>query len=925
MLETDPITEQANPETELAWDRCSPEDLPRDALQTTPRTKPVVQVLEQINAELENLSVGAGRTQVEEEEEEEDVVNNSGRLVQPDAGGSSSGGLKRIPSMTRGFPFPISSSKPVGRAVEANRNVIWSWLMDDEISTIGIYGMGGIGKTTMLQHIHDELLRRPNISHHVYWVTVPQDFSIYRLQNLIARHLDLDLSSEYDILPRAAKLSEELMKKQEWILILDDLWESFELSAVGIPVPLKGCKVIFTTRSVVICHRMDSQVITEVRPLSEREAWTLFMEKLGHGITLSPEMERIAIHIARECAGLPLGIITMAGSLRGVDDQDEWRRTLNILKELKSGDMEDEVFRMLRFSYDRLDDFKLQQCILYCALFPEDYIIKREELVFYLIDEGIIQKMRSREAAYVEGHEMLDRLENAGLLQRIDGGRAVKMHDMVRDMAKEQRRKGIEMAGSNIDRFWNHVEQTNDGERGHGVAICGRVPKVVQKAAFVSLHGGNSTHKTMVQRRKRIEMAPLKSGWTGAISTYAKEKNNVDMAQQREPLLKGEFEQANDLTEARIELPHDTPDNQDELKKLKGSKSRDMVDDFKSKLTGAVSASAREQNNVEMAQQQEPLLTGEFERANDLTAAGIERPPDTPDDQDELKKLKGLKSRDMVDDFKSGLTGAVSASAREQNNVEMAQQQEPLLTGEFERENDLTATGIERPPDTPDDQDELKKLKGLKSRDMVDDFKSGLTGAVSTSARQQNNVEMAQQQEPLLTGEFEPANDLNGGGIELSRDTPDELKKLKGSKYGDMVDFLKSGWTLLLTSLILEIASAVFDQLGHALVGMVLAFVALLVATADLIHMPRKERMRLLPISHRTSTATFVPWMPAGTIVEYFGLVGAVWQFVYSTVAYAYARQKKDNPIKTTLLPFIFLLCVVISKLIKTEFIDESA
>ncbi|KAJ6291028.1 hypothetical protein OIU76_024191 [Salix suchowensis] len=187
---------------------------------------------------------------------------------------------------------------------------------------------------------------------------------------------------------------------------------------------------------------------------------------------------------------------------------------------------------------------------------------------------------------------------------------------------------------------------------------------------------------------------------------------------------------------------------------------------------------------------------------------------------------------------------------------------------------------------------------------------------------------MAQQQEPLLTRELERANDLTGGGIEIPRDTPDdqdELKKLKGSKSRDMVDVFKSGWTLLLTSLILEIASAVFDQLGYAFVGMVLAFVALLLATAELlIHMARKERM-LLPISLRPSTRTFVPGKPAGTIVEYFGFVGAVWQCFYSTVAYAYARQKRDNPIKMCLLPSIFLSCVVISKLIKKSHIDKSA
>ncbi|KAJ6422889.1 hypothetical protein OIU84_027798 [Salix udensis] len=137
---------------------------------------------------------------------------------------------------------------------------------------------------------------------------------------------------------------------------------------------------------------------------------------------------------------------------------------------------------------------------------------------------------------------------------------------------------------------------------------------------------------------------------------------------------------------------------------------------------------------------------------------------------------------------------------------------------------------------------------------------------------------------------------------------------------------LKSGWTLLMTNLILEFASAVFDQMGYAFVGMVLAFVALLLSTAERMNLlPRKESKSLLPIFHHQSASTFAPGKPVGTIVEYFGLVGAVWQCVYSTVEYAYARQKRDNPIKMCLLPFILLSCVVISILIKKSYIDKRA
>ncbi|KAI9377047.1 hypothetical protein POPTR_019G014372v4 [Populus trichocarpa] len=358
--------------------------------------------------------------------EEEDVESSGRSVVQAGAGARSSKSLKY--NNSTGVPLPTSSTKPVGQAFEENTKVIWSLLMDDEVPTIGVYGMGGVGKTTILQHIHNELLQRPDICDHVWWVTVSQDFSINRLQNIIAKHLDLDISREVDNLHRAAKLSEKLMKKQKWILILDDLWNSFELQKVGIPVRLKGCKLIMTTRSETVCHQMTCQHKIKVKPLSEGEAWTLFMEKLGSDIALSPE---VAKAIARECAGLPLGISTVARSLRGVDDLHEWR---NALKKLRESEFRDnEVFKLLRFSYDRLGDLALQQCLLYCALFPEDCEIEREMLIGYLIDEGIIKGMRSRKDAFDEGHTMLNKLERVCLLESAQMTH-VKMHDLIRDM-----------------------------------------------------------------------------------------------------------------------------------------------------------------------------------------------------------------------------------------------------------------------------------------------------------------------------------------------------------------------------------------------------------------------------------------------------------------------------------------------------------
>uniref|UniRef100_A0A6N2KAH7 Uncharacterized protein n=1 Tax=Salix viminalis TaxID=40686 RepID=A0A6N2KAH7_SALVM len=308
----------------------------------------------------------------------------------------------------------------------------------------------------MVKHIYNELLQSLDIYHHVYLVTVSQDFSIHKLQNKIAKRIELSFSNEEEELGhRAAELSQELMKMQRWILILDDLWDSFELHKVGIPVPLKGCKLIMTTRSETVCRQMNSKNNVKVYPLSNEEAWTLFMEELGHDTPLSPQVERVARNITRECAGLPPGIKTIAGTMKGVDGMHEWSDALEELKQSKvpQDKVEEEVFQILKFSYTHLSDEALQQCFLYCGLFPEDFKIRRENLIDYLIDEGVVKRQKSREAEINKGHTMLDRLERACLMERIWGGNYVKMHDLIRDMAiqiLEENSRAIVKAGAQL-------------------------------------------------------------------------------------------------------------------------------------------------------------------------------------------------------------------------------------------------------------------------------------------------------------------------------------------------------------------------------------------------------------------------------------------------------------------------------------------
>ncbi|PON68478.1 NB-ARC domain containing protein [Trema orientale] len=335
----------------------------------------------------------------------------------------------------------ILPTSTLGGETTSNINMekIWACLMDDnddKVSKIGVYGMGGIGKTTVMKHINNRLLEMKGKFDNVFWVTVSKASNIITLQDAIASKLRLDISMCDDETTRAARLHAELSRKKRYVLILDDLWEVYRLEDVGIPEPTtqKGCKLVLTTRSLDVCRGMSCKPI-QIKRLSQEEALNLFLNIVGHDVLSIPNLRSTVNNVAEECSCLPLAIVTIAGSLKGIVDPNEWSTALEDLRASRNG-AHDEIYEKLIFSYRRLKDGNLQACLLYCALFPEDYAIERNMLIEYLIAEGIISGRNSRKAEFEMGHAMLNKLVDSCLLEATkDRWDSVKMHDVIRDMA----------------------------------------------------------------------------------------------------------------------------------------------------------------------------------------------------------------------------------------------------------------------------------------------------------------------------------------------------------------------------------------------------------------------------------------------------------------------------------------------------------
>ncbi|KAG5581925.1 hypothetical protein H5410_052552 [Solanum commersonii] len=224
------------------------------------------------------------------------------------------------------------------------------------------------------------------------------------------------------------------------LIIMDDVWKALDIKRLGIPSGSNHkhqCKVIFTTRFQSVCEAMGAQKIMEVGMLSEKEAWILFKQKVGNFVD-NPSLLGIAKKVAKECKGLPLAIITVAGALKKLKTKPSWDCALEKLRSAETGiipEVPTELYKPLRLSYDFLESNEAKNLFLLCSLFEEDSDICPEELLRYGRGLCIFSEIGNLEHARNTVCLLLETLKDCFLLAQGSDKNYVKMHDVVRDVA----------------------------------------------------------------------------------------------------------------------------------------------------------------------------------------------------------------------------------------------------------------------------------------------------------------------------------------------------------------------------------------------------------------------------------------------------------------------------------------------------------
>ncbi|XP_075656718.1 disease resistance protein At4g27190-like [Castanea sativa] len=324
-------------------------------------------------------------------------------------------------------------------AFESRRRIltdVQEALKNPNITRIGVYGMGGIGKTMLVKEVLKQAKRDKLFNKYLFEV-VSNPPDLKKIQREIAEKLGLKLDMESE-----SVLADRLYKRlldEKILLVMDDIWKPIDLEALGISFgnDKKGSKLLLTSRfHNVVCNDMDTQKQFEVGVLSGDEARNLFEGIVGE-FAKTPKMQPYMHQIVKECAGLPIAITTVANALKNQTNIYVWKDFLtqlkmSSLKEIEG--MNEKVYRSIRLSYKFLKSEEAESLLLLCSLHEEDYNIEVEDLLRYCVGWGLFDNLDTIEGARCRVHTLVERLKNSSLLLDGDYNGTVKMHDVIRDV-----------------------------------------------------------------------------------------------------------------------------------------------------------------------------------------------------------------------------------------------------------------------------------------------------------------------------------------------------------------------------------------------------------------------------------------------------------------------------------------------------------
>jgi len=158
---------------------------------------------------------------------------------------------------------------------DADKEMILNWLTSetenhDQPSILSIVGMGGLGKTTLAQHVYND----PKIKEAKFdiraWVCVSDHFDVLIVTKTILEAITKSKDDSGDLEMVHGRLKERISGRK-FLLVLDDVWnerrEEWEVVRTPLSYGAPGSRILLTTRG----EKVASNIMSKMHRLKQLE------------------------------------------------------------------------------------------------------------------------------------------------------------------------------------------------------------------------------------------------------------------------------------------------------------------------------------------------------------------------------------------------------------------------------------------------------------------------------------------------------------------------------------------------------------------------------------------------------------------------------------------------------------------------------
>ncbi|KAM0013541.1 putative P-loop containing nucleoside triphosphate hydrolase, leucine-rich repeat domain superfamily [Helianthus debilis subsp. tardiflorus] len=263
--------------------------------------------------------------------------------------------------------------------------------------------------------------------------------SEFRKTILESIRVQLDIEKASDSLLRGM-VHKQLMG-QRYLIVIDDIWHTGTWDELKLFFPHEntGSRILLTSRLTEVAkHAKSNGLIHHLGYLDKEKSWELLREMVFHGNECPKWLIKPGMQIVKNCQGLPLAVVVIAGVLaKETRSKEFWVEIAKKTGLYIVGD-ENRCMETLGLSYNHLP-LHLRECFLYLGGFQEDYKFNVQRLTWLWVAEGFIKQDGNRSLEDIAEGYLMDLIDRNLVIvadrSEYDGAViACKVHDLVREL-----------------------------------------------------------------------------------------------------------------------------------------------------------------------------------------------------------------------------------------------------------------------------------------------------------------------------------------------------------------------------------------------------------------------------------------------------------------------------------------------------------